>query len=155
MPYDTRPVNVALMPTSSHCDVLKMGIATITAEVNAPSNDPVFAAIDDFREKRVAFNAALKELGEYEDLCTTRGVSCFDPTPEGDVVQGRSNAACDADTRAWWDFLNTTPTSREGLFAYLAVVTDQEGHGTGPVDEITMGAVCRTVRSFVVNADQA
>lgn len=120
-----------------------------------PSVDPVFAAIADFREKRVASNAALKELGDYEDLCTARGVSCFDPTPEGDAIEGRSNAACDADADAWWDFLNTTPTTREGLFAYLAVVTNEEGYGTGPVDEVTIGAVCRTVRSFVVKADQA
>lgn len=119
------------------------------------SIDPIFAAIADFCAKRVAFNAALKELGDHEDLCTARGVSCFDATPEGDAIQGKSDAACDADTQAWWDFLNTTPTSREGLFAYLAAVSDQEGHGTGTIDGVTMGAVCRTVRSFVVNTDQA
>ncbi len=120
-----------------------------------PSVDPVFEAIANFREKRLTFKAALKALGEYEDRCTSRGVSCFDPSPEGDAIEGRSNAGCDADTQAWLDFLNTTPTSREGLFAYLAVVTDQEGHGIGPVDEATMGAVCRIVRSFVVSAHQA
>lgn len=129
--------------------------AANAAPIATPSLDPVFAAIANFRAKRVASNTAIKELGYYEDLCTARGVSCFDATPEGDMIQGKSDAACDADTQAWLDFLNTTPTSREGLFAYLAVLTDQDGHGTGPIDEVTMGAVCRTVRSFVVNTDQA
>lgn len=130
--------------------------ATAAVVSAAPVSDPVFAAIATFRAKRAAFNAVIKEQGEYEERCTARGTSFCAPSPEGDEIEKRHNAACDADADAWWDFLNTTPTTRGGLLAYLDMLTEKDGYSGGPVaDDEAMGAICGAIRGFVMGGDHA
>lgn len=130
--------------------------ATVAVVSGAPVSDPVFAAIAAFRAKRAAFNAVLKEQGEYEKRCTARGVSFCAPSPEGDAIEALRDAASDADADAWWEFLNTTPTTRAGLLAYLDMLTDFDGYGGGPeADEEAVGAICGAIRGFVMGGDHA
>jgi len=171
MPKPTAAANAAPMPASSRRAFLKAGaalgsVAALAVPVavlpkaeactlTSPS-DPVFAAIAEFRAKRVAFNAALKEQAEYETRCTARGVSFCAPSPESDEIEGRCNAASDADTDAWWAFLNTTPTTRAGLLAYLDMLTDYDGYAGGrDADDAAIGAICGAVRGFVTGGDHA
>jgi len=130
--------------------------ATMAGASAVAAPDPVFAAISEFRAKRAAFNAVIMEQGEYEKRCTARGVSFCAPSPEGDEIEGRYNAASDADADAWWAFLNTTPTTRAGLLAYLDMLTDYDGYGGGPeADDAAMGAICGAVRGFMMGAANA
>ncbi|MEP9354894.1 hypothetical protein ABLE93_14995 [Xanthobacter sp. KR7-65] len=130
--------------------------ATAAVISAAPVSDPVFAAIAEFRAKRSAFNAVLKIQEEHEARCSERGVSFCASSPEGDEIEERYNAACDADADAWWDFLNTTPTTRAGLLAYLDMLTDHDGYGGGPSpDADDFEAICTAIRTFVMAAGHA
>lgn len=167
MPKPTAAADAAPLPASSRRAFLKAvaALGTVAAlavpvavlpKAEAAEADPVFAAIAEFRAKRAAFNAVLKEQGEYEKRCMARGVSFSKPSPEGNRIEAMRDAASDADADAWWEFLNTTPTTRAGLLAYLDMLTDFDGYGGGPeADEEAMGAICGAVRSFVLGADHA
>jgi len=125
--------------------------ATAAVASAAPASDPVFAAIAEFRARRAAFNAALVEESEYEDVCEARGEGDPAGTPEGRAIEARRDAASDADADAWWDLLNTAPTTREGLCAYLAMLTDKDGYGGGPFPTLEeIEALSASIRAFVM-----
>lgn len=118
--------------------------------------DPVFAAIAAFRAKRAAFNAVLYQLAAYEDRCESHGLSIATPTPELKDLEARWTAASDTDADAWWDFINTAPTTREGLFAFLAMLTDRDGYGGGSVPDLDdLTAICASVRAYAEGAKLA
>ncbi|MFG1278239.1 twin-arginine translocation signal domain-containing protein [Xanthobacter autotrophicus] len=167
MPKPTAAANATPMPTSSRRAFLKAGgaLGTVAAfavpvallpKAEASSIDPVFSAIYEFRAKRAAFYDVLKVQGDYEARCKARGLSFCDPTPESDAIEELRDAASDEDAQAWRDFLNTVPTTREGLCAYLDLLTDMDGYGGGPAPEAEeMEAICGAIRSFVMGGHYA
>lgn len=128
---------------------LSIGAAGVTGAAPAASGDPVFPAIAAFHAKRAAFNAVLKDQYAYEARCTKLGRSFCAPTPEMKAIEARVDAASDADGDAWWELINTAPTTREGLFAYLAMLTDRDGYGGGAHPELEeLEAICAAVRYY-------
>lgn len=167
MPKPTAAANATPMPEPTRRAFLKAGgaLGTVAAlavpvallpKAEASSIDPVFAAINEFRAKRAALYAVLKVQEDYENRCAANGVSFCAPSLEDDAIEEMRDAASAEDAEAWQVFLRTAPTTREGLWAYLALLTDLDGYGGGPVAEKEdIEAICGVVRSFVMGGHYA
>jgi hypothetical protein len=162
MPKPTAAAIAAPLPATTRRAVLKAAgaLGTVAALVvpvailpkaKAASVDPVFAAIQAFRDKRAAWNAALNWQAREEAACEARGVSYVtNPSPEMVACLAHVSTVEEADAGAWWAFLNTAPTTREGAMAFLAMLTDRDGYGGGITpDADELEAICASLGAFI------
>ncbi|MFG1359970.1 hypothetical protein [Xanthobacter pseudotagetidis] len=131
------------------------GVATLSAGITASAvalasvPDPVFAAIETFRQKRGAFNEALRHRDWAEEKFP-------DDYPQMEAAEAARDVASAADADAWWSLINTAPTTREGALAFLAMLTDWDGYGGGPHPEFDeLEAICASLGAFISGGELA
>ncbi|MEP9349165.1 hypothetical protein [Xanthobacter sp. KR7-225] len=163
MPKPIAAANAAPLPATTRRAVLKAAGAlsavaalavpvAILPKAEAATVDPVLAAIEAFCAKRDALDAALADQANQEKVCRERGEHLSTSTaPDALAIQARVDAAHEADMDAWWGLINTAPTTREGLCAFLDMLTAPDGYGGGsaPTSE-EVEAICASVRSFAM-----